>query len=75
MFIFKEFNKSTNCKICGTNKDGKGVLIPIDGTEKDGNAEAEQVHLDCINLRLALVDNSSNCLVYQIFSNDSHKKL
>jgi len=48
--IFKKFNKEHNhkCPICGTNEEKETVLIPISGTEKDGIAEAVQVHLDCL---------------------------
>lgn len=52
MRIFEHFNTNTNCYICNKNDDKPAVLIPIDGTEKDGNVECEQVHLDCIDLHL-----------------------
>ena len=42
-------DKKTVCPICKTNKPGKVVLIPIVGTQEDGNAQAEQVHLDCLD--------------------------
>ena len=55
MKIFENFNQNSNCPICKTNKEGKAVLIPIDGTNKDNISEAIQVHLDCIELRYALL--------------------
>jgi len=51
MKIFKQFNTSGNCFICNTNENKPCVLIPKDNTEDDGIEEAEQVHIDCINLR------------------------
>ena len=52
MKIFKNFNKAGKpCVICGTKGNGQVTLIPIDGTEDDGNIEAEQVHINCLELR------------------------
>ena len=50
MKVFKEINKGSKCLICNTNDDGEVVLIGVVGTEKDGNMEAKQVHLKCLNL-------------------------
>ncbi len=52
MRTFKEPNLSGDwkCPICKTNDKKEVVLIGIAGTEKDGNMEAEQFHLDCIDL-------------------------
>ncbi len=52
MRAFKEPNLFNNwkCPICKTADKKEVVLIGITGTEKDGNMEAEQFHLDCINL-------------------------
>ena len=36
-----------SCPICGTNTDAPVVLVPIEGTEKDGIVECNQVHADC----------------------------
>jgi len=35
------------CPKCGTNDDGPCVLIQIDGSERDGLAEAQPFHLAC----------------------------
>lgn len=35
------------CPVCGTNDDGRCVLIPIDGTGRDGIVESKCVHLAC----------------------------
>jgi hypothetical protein len=59
MKVFEQFNQSTKCKICGTNNKGKAVLIPKYETQKDGNVECEQVHLDCLDLQW-ITDNSLN---------------
>ena len=52
MKVFDHPNTYTKfvCPICGTGDDKPVVLIPIDGTEKDGIMEARQYHLDCIKL-------------------------
>jgi len=52
MKIFKNFNKTGKpCLICGTKGDGQVTLIPIDGTEDNGNIQAKQVHIECLELR------------------------
>ena len=38
------------CPICKTNDDKPVVLISIVGTQDGGNIQAEQFHLDCIDL-------------------------
>ncbi|RMG79791.1 MAG: hypothetical protein D6707_07535 [Bacteroidetes bacterium] len=63
--MFEHFNQTTNCPICNTNKDGKAVLIPIEGTEDDGIMEAMQVHLDCIDL-FAFEDDEEIFLVQKV---------
>jgi len=49
------------CIICGTNTDKPVVLIGITGTEDDGNMQAEQIHLECIELEF----NKEHGLLYQ----------
>jgi hypothetical protein len=39
------------CPICGKSDETPVVLIGIAGTEDEDIMEAEQFHLDCINLR------------------------
>ena len=51
MKSFPHFNSEGKCIVCGKNGDGETILIPIDGTEKDHNEQAEQCHVDCISLR------------------------
>ena len=65
MKIFENFNESGKCHICGTNKPGKCVLIPLDNTEDGNNEQAIQVHLDCIALRAkTMMDNT--VFLYQV---------
>lgn len=65
--IFEKFNTSSNCKICGTNKDGKAVLIPKEETEDNGIVECEQVHLDCLDLTFILGDAKTTYYIVQSF--------
>ena len=52
MKAFKEPNLSNKwkCPICNKADKKEVVLIGIVGTEEDNNMEAEQFHLDCIEL-------------------------
>lgn len=52
MRIFEHPNKEMNwrCPICGKDTDKPVVLAGIYGTEDGGNIQAEQIHLDCIDL-------------------------
>lgn len=52
MRTFKNFNSygKSRCPICNSNDDKETVLIGIVGTEKNGNIEAKQFHLECIDL-------------------------
>ena len=54
MRTFKEPNTSNDwkCPICDTNDVKEVVLIGIVGTESGNNIQAEQFHMDCIDLRL-----------------------
>ena len=36
-----------NCPICDTSKDAPVVLVPIPGTESNGNIQCNQVHSEC----------------------------
>ena len=57
MKIFDKFPKQVKCPICGTNKEGKSVLIIINGTINERIAEARCYHLDCIELTEYQKDN------------------
>lgn len=52
MRIFEHPNISSGwkCPICGTNDDKQIALIGIAGTENGRNMEAEQIHIECIDL-------------------------
>lgn len=70
MKIFNQFNTTgPACPICNTCNEGKAVLIPIDGTQEDNIAEALQVHLECLDLRLDKKDNT--IVIYQFILNKS----
>lgn len=66
MKVFKSFNSNTICPICKTNEDKETVLVPIDGTEKGRIAEAVQIHLECINIRISNEQINGNKLIYQL---------
>ena len=61
MRIFPHFNKSSKCIICGTNADGPACLIALDGTSDGHIEEGEQVHVECLSLRM--VNNKK--IIYQ----------
>ena len=48
---FQNFPPDSKCPICGTNDDGKTVLVQISGTAKDGIAAAKPMHLSCAVVR------------------------
>ncbi len=52
MQIFKKPNIDSDwkCPICNTNGEKEVTLIPILGTREGNIIQAEQIHLDCINL-------------------------
>ena len=53
MRIFKKPNLSNDwkCPICGTSDIKEVALIGIEGTQEGfGTIEAEQIHLDCLDL-------------------------
>jgi len=63
MRIFEKPNLSNDwkCPICGTNKVQKVVLVSIAGTQDGNIIQAEQIHLDCINL----IWDKQNKIMYQ----------
>ena len=68
MKVFDKFNQAggSKCPVCKTNDDKPTVLIAIDGTEKDDNIEAQQVHLACINLRIRSAKPRYDRVIYQV---------
>jgi hypothetical protein len=66
MRVFKHFNSITDasCPICNTKDDKKVVLVAKCGTKEGCNAEAVQVHLDCLELWYAVTDENIN-VIYQ----------
>jgi len=74
MKIFKHFNQheyARPCFICGLKKDGKTILVAMDGTEQENTEEAMQIHLDCINLQVKKRSDHCDLLIYQIVT-DRH---
>ena len=53
------------CPICHTADDKPVVLVGIDGTEDGGIMQAEQVHIECIELRL-LRHSDGTVYLYQV---------
>ena len=51
MRVFKNANwENDSCMICGAKDEGEVVLVGIAGTESEGNIQARQAHLKCLNL-------------------------
>ena len=48
-FEHPNFSGDWVCPICGTAEDKPIVLIPIQGTQKGNNCQAEQYHEHCID--------------------------
>jgi hypothetical protein len=70
MRVFKEFNQTMKCPICGTVDEGEAVLIAKDGTRDGAIEEAMQVHLTCLQLRLMDHNQQVNPnarIIYQFF--------
>jgi len=63
MRIFKKYNKASSepCPICNTKDETEVVLIVKAGTTEGYNAEAIQVHLDCLELTY----DKEHDLIYQ----------
>jgi hypothetical protein len=55
------------CPICGTSEVKPVVLVGIDGTEEDGNVQAEQYHVDCIELTQTVLISGRLCYLGQVF--------
>jgi hypothetical protein len=66
MRIFEHPNTSGDwkCPICKTNEDKQVILVGVDGTEEGNNMQAEQIHVDCIDLRLS--NERYGSILYQI---------
>jgi hypothetical protein len=47
------------CPICKKSDDVPVVLIGIVGTEEEGNMQAKQVHVDCLELS---IDEQFRCI-------------
>ncbi len=51
MRVFEHPNlENFKCPICGTSDDKPVTLIGINGTQEGFNIEANQYHIDCIEL-------------------------
>jgi len=48
MRTFAKFPSGITCPICKTSNDKECFLMPIDGTDDDGNCEAAPTHVDCL---------------------------
>ena len=54
------------CPICGTNDDKPITLVSIAGTEDHNKHEAKQVHVDCIELTMTILDDGLSLVLVQI---------
>lgn len=69
MKIFEKANVSGGwvCPICGKNDDKPVILAPIDESFRGQNEEAEQIHVDCINLRWRKNYQEDHSILYHLF--------
>jgi hypothetical protein len=54
MRTFDHFPPEATCPICGDSMDGACFLVPVDGTEDDGNEEAVPTHVACLKKTVGL---------------------
>jgi hypothetical protein len=48
---FRDYNTATECPLCGTSKQGSGLLVPVKQTATKGElVEAKQFHAECAQL-------------------------
>ena len=69
MRVFEKPSLSYNwrCPICGKSTEKEIVLVGIRDTEDgNGNMEAKQIHLDCINLILVKGIETPNSYLVQV---------
>ena len=68
MRVFDHPNmKKFKCPICGKKTDSPVVLVARDHTVNDGIAEADQVHLGCLELMSMNTERSEgDLIIYQI---------
>jgi hypothetical protein len=67
MRVFKHPNLiNFKCPICGTSEDKEVVLIGKDGTEEGKIIECEQVHLECLELRITQRPEEPGKIIYQV---------
>ncbi len=60
MNIFEHANTNNwQCPICKTNEDKPVALIKIQGTEKNNNMQVKQIHIECIDLTIMRLSESS----------------
>ncbi len=52
MRVFSSFNSENGeiCPVCKTSTDRETHLVPVPGTESNGNVECKQVHVKCYDL-------------------------
>jgi hypothetical protein len=73
MRIFEKPNLSNNwkCIICDKGDEKPVVLVGICGTEDGGNMQAEQVHVDCLDLFLDKNMSKDTLVIYQLIKKES----
>ena len=64
--VFEEVPEGGRCLLCGTGKDGKCMLIGVDGTESGSLQEALPIHMNCIGLAIPRITADRKRLYLQI---------
>ncbi len=66
VFDHPNMSNSWRCPICGTYSDSPVILAAIAGTEDENIVQAEQIHMDCIEL--TLFKKQDSCALGQMFT-------
>jgi hypothetical protein len=61
------------CPICGTGDDRPVTLVGISDTEQGNNIQAQQVHVECLELRITPMQGTDIMIIYHAFENLEEK--
>jgi len=65
MRVFDHFSPvGEPCPVCKTRDDKPACLVGVDGTQDDGIMEAQQFHVDCLELMVKPL--GADKIIYQL---------